>query len=63
MRRVCVALSVVTLLVSVTPALDLQLTITNKTTLKGDLEDLVVFGGIKDMASSDMYNSLSIWTL
>jgi hypothetical protein len=49
MRRACVLLSVVMLLVTVTPALDLQLTITKKTKFKGDLEDLVVFGGIKEM--------------
>jgi hypothetical protein len=59
MRRVCVVLSVVTLLVSVTPALDLQLTITNKTTLKGDLEDLVVFGGIKEMTCDSNGNIFS----
>lgn len=59
MRRVCFVLSVAMLLVTVTPALDLQLTITKKTTLKGDLEDLVVFGGIKEMTCDSNGNIFS----
>jgi hypothetical protein len=59
MRRVCVVLSVVMLLVAVTPALDLQLAVTKKTILKGDLEDLVVFGGIKAMTCDSDGNIFS----
>lgn len=47
------------LLVAVTSALDLQLTITKKTKLKGDLEDLVVFGGIKEMTCDSDGNIFS----
>jgi hypothetical protein len=46
-------------LVTVTLALDFQLTVTKKTTLKGDLEDLVVFGGIKEMTCDSTGNIFS----
>jgi hypothetical protein len=60
MRRVCVVFAVVILLlVTVTPALDLQLTVTKKTALKGELEDLVVFGGIKEMVCDSNGNIFS----
>jgi hypothetical protein len=49
MNRFWSLVFVALLLVTATFAVDLQLTITKKTTLKGELEDLVVFGGIKEM--------------
>jgi hypothetical protein len=63
MRRVCVVFSVVILLlVTVTPAMDLHLTVTKKTALKGELEDLVVFGGLKEMACDSNGNIFSLST-
>ncbi len=49
MLKVCKAILLVALAVSVAYALDIQLVITKKTVLKGELEDLITFGGIKEM--------------
>src|SRR5258706_7493000 len=59
MRRPWIAISVVMLVATATFAVDLQLTVTKKTTLKGELEDLVVFGGIKEMTCDSNGNIFS----
>jgi hypothetical protein len=49
MRRSSVAIFLAILLATLTFAVDIQHNVTKKTPLKGELEDLVVFGLLKEM--------------
>ena len=59
MKRSYIVVMVAALLAAVTLAVDLQLTVTRKTRLKGQLEDLVVFGLLKEMTCDSNGNIFS----
>ena len=59
MRRSSVAIFLAILLATLTFAADIQLTVTKKTPLKGELEDLVVFGLLKEMTCDSNGNIFS----
>ena len=59
MKRSCLAMLVATLLAAAAYPVDMQLTVTKTTPLKGELEDLVTFGLLKEMTCDSNGNIFS----